>query len=276
MNIKHFCHKSLFVFGTARLCGFWEMSIADVLVRACVLFDRERVCIWTYLCVRASACTWTLVAWLAVCVCTVLQDAAESCAWSGDVMMSCGFPVLLLSLFLLGQSAGNHLRCLLFFVSTKASKIGGFLWKKTCPRNNVACWNYILAFFSQFVFHCFLNNAYWMLFPVLAALVVVLFLLFPFVSRKWWFKIAKDMLSTSNPGDLMPYRSFLLYENCKRNCRTDWCLRETWALKRLQLPWKSVKTLVDSLTQCNLFSRHLNAIDTAQFITCLHFINSEF
>lgn len=183
-----------------------------------VICFTESACV--SVCVRLCACTWTLVAWLAVCVRTVSQDAAESCAWSGDVMMSCGFSCFAPLPFLAWSICWQPFEMsIFFFVTTKASKIGGFLWKKTCPKNNVACWNYILALFSQFsqfVFHCFFKCAYWTPFPVLAAFVVVLFVFFLFVSRKWWFKIAEDMLSTTNHGDSMPYRSFLLSENCKK------------------------------------------------------------
>lgn len=73
------------------------------------------------------------------------------------------------------------------------------------------------------------------------------FFFFLFVSRKWWFKIVKDMLSTSNPGDLMPYRSFLLVGKLKVAGLTGVFLKLSTET-RLQL-WKSVKSLVHSLTQ---------------------------
>ncbi len=115
------------------------------------------VCVWVW--VWVWVCVWmgVSVAWLAVCVCAVLRDAAGSCAWSGDVMMSCGFLVSLLSLFSAWSTCWQPFEMSIIFITTKTSKIGGFLWKKTCPRNDVACWKilYLLCFlvFSVF-FHC--------------------------------------------------------------------------------------------------------------------------
>ena len=90
MKIKHFCHKCLFGFGTDRTQGFWEMSNADVLVNVnrcfCFVLQRARGCVsvaWLAVCVCVLVCVW---------VCTVLRDAAGSCAC--DVMTSCGFMFL--------------------------------------------------------------------------------------------------------------------------------------------------------------------------------------
>lgn len=76
--------------------------------------------------------------------------------------------------------------------------------------------NSIFALFSFFFSPlCFLNNAYWMLFPVLAAFVVDCFLFFFFVSKgSCTQKIVKDSLSPSQSVDLS-YRSPLLFWNVK-------------------------------------------------------------
>lgn len=104
LSSKHFCHQRLF--------GF-QSEDADVLVcvNLCLFYGGKcvRVCV--------DACA------------SVLWDAAGSCAWSGDVMMSRGFFVSLLFLFfsLLGQPAGLQFEVSVIFMTTKTSKIGGFL-----------------------------------------------------------------------------------------------------------------------------------------------------
>lgn len=117
----------------------------------------------------------------------------------GDVKMSCGLFVSLLSLFLcLVKKKNVH-----YFYDYDTGEMVGFLWKKICPRNNVACWNLLNALVSRW-FHCFLDYAYWKLF-VLAAFVVLLYSFGLFVSRN-------EMISNSerHAEDVSPYRSLLM------------------------------------------------------------------
>lgn len=139
--------------GKCQMLMFWLLSIF-----ACVLFYRE--------------CAWVCVSCMtsSVCVCMRERVCVLSCGMlqghvHGPVPWWCHVASLFLSsppFSLLGQPAGNHLRCLIIFITTKTSKIGGFLWKKTCPRNSVACWKiYIcfvfLSFFSLFFSTVFLG-----------------------------------------------------------------------------------------------------------------------
>lgn len=75
--------------------------------------------------------------------------------------------------------------------------------KENLPKEQCGMLKFCICFvlFSFSFSLCFLDNAYWTLFPVLAAFVVDCFgVFFLFVQRKWWFKIVKDMLSTSVCG----------------------------------------------------------------------------
>ena len=62
---------------------------------------------------------------------------------------------------------------------------------------------FVFLFISScffFLCHCFLDNAYWMLFPVLAAFVVDRFVIFFMSKGSGDLKIVKDTLSTSVYG----------------------------------------------------------------------------
>lgn len=112
------------------------------------------------------------------------------------------------------------------------------------------CFSFFFLLVFSFSFPlCFLNNAYWMLFSVLAAFVVDCFVFFLFVQRKWWLKIVKDMLETSQSVDLKLHRSLLLLKDVKG--RKGWlCLYlSTPTQQRLFSPLKTVKSLVANITQ---------------------------
>lgn len=169
MNMKHFCHKCLFGFGTARMRGFWEMSNADVLVNVnlCLCFVFQRVCVDVCVCVCVGVCvscmTCSVRVCACVCVCTVLRDAAGSCAWSGDVMMSCGFLVSLLSLFSAWSTCWQPFEMSIIFITTKTSKNRWLSVKENLPKEQCGMLNSIFALFSCFFSFfplCFLDNAH--------------------------------------------------------------------------------------------------------------------
>lgn len=171
---------------------------ADVLlmsINACVCFT-ERVYVW---CV--------LVAWLAERVRRLAGLCRVMCMvrWRDDVMwLPCFSPSSML-----GQLAGNHLKRLLFSLLQKTSNIGGFLWKKTCPKEQCGMLKKsIFALFScfstVFLWWCILNAV-----SCVGCFCCWLFF-FLFVQRKWWLKVVKDKLSTSQSVNSVPHRSLLL------------------------------------------------------------------
>lgn len=120
MNIIHYCHKCLFGFGIARIRGFWEMSNADVLVNVNLCLYFVLVCACEKMGTCVSCMTWCVCGWVGVW--TVLRDAAESCAWSSDVMISCGFLVSLLSLFSALSTCWQPFEMSILFITTKLVK----------------------------------------------------------------------------------------------------------------------------------------------------------
>lgn len=67
---------------------------------------------------------------------------------------------------------------------------------------------------------------------LLLLLLIFLFVLFVFVQRKCWFKIGKDMLSTSQSVDLLAYRAPLLFLKCRED-GVDCCLSQPLSLPEI-------------------------------------------
>lgn len=203
------------ILGNVKCWCFWLMSIY-----ACILFYGERAsaCVCAE---RECGCVCQLhdLQCVSVMSCGMLQSHVH-----GPVTWWCHVASLFRSspFFSAWSICWQPFEMSIIFITTKTSKHRWLSVKENLPKEQCGmlkfdiCFVFLVSVFL-FVFFlfgslCFLDNAYWMLFSVLAAFVVDCFcsISFLFVQRKWWFKVVKDMLSKPQTVDFMPYRSLLL------------------------------------------------------------------